>query len=146
MSRDKLKQNPFEDVPLELVGRGPSYRNRKRHNVKYEQIQELAEKRFRGIKKGLESSHLIDVGIAKNDADARSKIKRCVAKNILFTFGHKRPQEYYPITRKAEVVKYLLSQGVPKQPSGVNPKLEELIQEVRLQSLEYILALLPTPL
>jgi hypothetical protein len=134
---------PFRHVPFKPVEQGPSPYHLKEYTEKEEKILELAEKRFRRTKKGLKSSHLVDIGFAKNDADARSKIKRCVAKNILFTFGHKRPQEYYPTILKAQVMSHLLPEIVPKDHSGVNHKLEELLQEVRLQSLEYILAQLP---
>src|SRR6266540_2678962 len=74
-------------------------------------------------------------------------LKRCRRVGLLFTFNDRRPQRYYATSIKSEVMRRLLSENTPIEPTGVDLKLEELRQEVRYQTLEFILPMLPdTPI
>lgn len=113
-------------------------------NTKAISIGKLGEEIFRKKKAGLKYTHLIENGFAKHKAQARAQLKRYLAAKVLFTWGNRRPQRYYPTSIKSEVMKYLLSENVPVEPSGVTRRLNELRQDVRLQTLvEYVLPLLP---
>ena len=127
-------------VPLGLVGHGHCGNRRvKRHLV----IQKLSEEIFKTLRRGIEFEDLRSRRIAKSKTQAQAMLKRCLSGGILFTFGNTRHQQYYPTSRESEVMRYLLSRSVPIDPTGHDLKLEELRQEVRIQTFEFILQKLP---
>lgn len=133
----------IKDVPLDSLGHYQNPNKQNRRHAKYLEVQKFTEEFFRRTKKGIKFSHLIEAGLAKNKKDAQSKVKRYVRAGCLFTWEDKKPQEYFPTSIKPEVIAYLLAKNVPIEPSGVNPKIKELLEEVRHQSLEWVLAQLP---
>jgi hypothetical protein len=137
--------DPRNDVPLDLVvqkhytGAKP-----KRRHSKYLAIQALAEQVFRKTGRSITYNHLLYSRFARSKPEAQLLLKRSRMGGFLFTFKNRRPQQYYPSNRKSEVMKYLLSENAPIDPTGVDLKLEGLRQEVRFQTLiEYVLPMLP---
>lgn len=93
------------------------------------------------MRKGITFTDMIHSGMARNKKQAQSILKHALKKPVLFTLKKCRPQQYFPISLKSEIMKHHLSENIPKELTGVSSYAEEFISH----SLEsYVLPLLPS--
>jgi hypothetical protein len=62
---------------------------------------------------------LISNGIASNKKQAQNTLKRCLQNNIIFTIEQHKPQHYYPVCLRSEVLRHNLSKNAPIRVTGV---------------------------
>ena len=102
---------------------------------------------------------LLSAGLASHKEQAQITIKHCLEKQVLFTISNHKPQQYYPTSLRAEILKNKLSKNLPvgvtevayfKAPllsnNNGNCKSNNFCADsVAIQSLEgYVLPLLPS--
>ena len=98
---------PFQfdgNIPLALVGQ-----RLKRRYTKATLLLELAVTKYRHNNHGITFCDLIQSGFAKHKRQAPLTLKNACKNNVLFTLEKRRPQKYYPISIKSEIVKDRLS-------------------------------------
>jgi len=85
-------------------------------------VEELAINFFDSSKKGITVGHIeAQFGINKNHA--RRTIKRSLANQVLFAPEKHKPQVYYPVQRRPQVVEYLYTKKrLPVEPTGTRHK------------------------
>ena len=97
----------------------------------------------------------MDSGITIRKNQAQQVLKYQLRKDNIFTLGNKRPQEYYPTSKRSEIFERIAKRNTPIQPSGVDSTiplvnsstsispLSQCLQYVAIQTLEgYVLPLL----
>jgi hypothetical protein len=153
-----IKNTPIDstqNIPLALLGqRVPKYsidNGRQRRYTRAQELETLAVSKYKGNGKGISYKDLLTSGLAFSKRQAQITLKHCFKRNILFTLGNYKPQQYYPVCLKSEISKKNILVGV----SGVNHFMGGLLQgkqvvghsnldPIIVQTLEgYILPLLP---
>ena len=118
----------------------------KRRYTKYQAIDKLAVGKYRGTGKGISFHDLIHSGLARHKRQAQDTLKRFRERKILFTLEKHKPQVYYPLSLKSEIIKARLSKNAPVKVTEVpyfNTAHFERKDAVVLQTLEgYVLPLL----
>jgi hypothetical protein len=116
-------------------------------------ITDFAAGKFRKTGRGAIYKDLMDEGLVVHKHQAQEVLKYQQRKGNLFTIGDKRPQEYYPIKIKSEIMEKIARRNTPIQPSVVNSTilpdnfsispLSRCLQYDAIQTLEgYVLPLL----
>jgi hypothetical protein len=145
-----------QNIPLALLGQCVTNNidksKRQRRYNKAQVIETIAVSQYRKNGKGITYKDLLSSGVASNKEQARVTLKYCVGRNILFTLGNYKPQQYYPVCLKSEISKKNIPIGVTgvrhskaslltsKPPTGLSLCPDPVI----VQTLEgYVLPLLP---
>jgi hypothetical protein len=124
MTAGNLAQNaPIElsqNAPLALLAQWNGYGNRvKRRYIRAQKIQHLAVDKYHRNGYGTTYHDLISNGVASNKKQAQNTLKRCLQKNIIFTIEQHKPQHYYPVCLRSEVLRHNLSKNAPVEVTGV---------------------------
>jgi hypothetical protein len=124
MNAGNLAQNAPIDLnqnaPLALLGQWCCYGNRvKRRYTRAQQIQNLAVDKYHKNGYGVTYFDLISNGLASNKKQAQNTLKRCLQNNIIFTIEPHKPQHYYPVCLRSEVLRHNLSKNAPVKVTGV---------------------------
>lgn len=85
-------------------------------------------------------------GLALHKQQAQSTLKYCFRQEILFTYSNRKPQQYYPVNIKSEILKAKLAKNIPAGVTGVGLHKGSPLSECSAidQSLVgYVLPLLP---
>jgi hypothetical protein len=86
-------------------------------------VEQFAIKLFDSSKIGIKVSH-IETEFGVNKEHARRIIKRSLAKTVLFAPENHKPQRYYPVLRRPQVIEYLYAKKrLPVQPTGTRHTL-----------------------
>jgi hypothetical protein len=102
-------------TPLALAAQGLFGRN----YISSKEMTELATDHYRTKKgKGITLQYLIEKGLVQHKKQAQDTLKYHLRKGTLFTLGDKRPQQYYPISIKSEIIQNL-GKNTPIHPTGV---------------------------
>jgi hypothetical protein len=141
-----------QNIPLALLGQCVPSCSRQRRYTKAREVETLAVNQYKKNGKGITYRDLLSNGLAFNKAQAQITLKHCLARNVLFTLGNYKPQQYYPICIKSEISKKNIPIGV----TGVGCSKAGLLQNkpttsssqdtdpTIVQTLEgYVLPLLP---
>jgi hypothetical protein len=91
----------------------------KRRYTKYQVIDRLASEKYKGTGKGISFNDLIKSGLARNKRQAQDTLKRFRETKILFTLENHKPQRYYPLRLKSEIIKARLSKNTQVQVTEV---------------------------
>ncbi len=118
-----------------------------RRYTRAQEVDELAVKKYKINGRGITFQDLISSGLAKHKSQAQNTLKRCLAKNILFAPNNHKPQQYFPTSLKAEILRARLTKNAPIRVTGV-PLLQSTLPSTKdaivTQTLEgYVLPLLP---
>ena len=123
---------------------GPPYVGKRRY-TKRQRLSGLGEQHYRETRKGMTFQDVMNSNMVKHKKQAQLILKHGLKSNVLFTLGKHRPQEYYPVSLKSEIMKYNLSKNMPKEVTGL-PEFIAGADAVILNSLtSYVLPLLPAP-
>src|SRR5918992_2258114 len=100
-------------TPLVLAAQGLERKN----YISEQEMTELAINHYRTKKgKGITWAHFIEKGLVQHKEQAQDTLKYHLRKGTLFTLGDKRPQQYYPIAIKSEILQNL-QRNTPIDPS-----------------------------
>jgi hypothetical protein len=128
------------------------YGSSRRRYTRAEEVGELAVCSYKKNGKGITFNDLLSNGLARNKGQAQTTLKHRLRKKIIFAPEKRRPQDYYPTSLKAGVMKRTMLKNIPKGVTGVgcfskasasitSPSLDSVVN----QSLEgYVLPLLPS--
>ena len=146
--------NP-RNIPNRILGQcGQGHRSDQRKGsrryTRSEHIETLAGNKYRVNGEGITINDLLSEGFVWHKRHAQITIKHCVKRKKLFTLDRSRPQKYYPVCLKSEIIK----KNAHKEVTGVNHFRGSLLgskqdtgqdpDSIILQTLEgYILPLLP---
>jgi hypothetical protein len=109
-----------QNAPLALLGQWNCYANRvKRRYTRAQKVQALAVDRYHMNGYGTTYHDLISNGLACNKKQAQNTLKRCLQNNIIFTIEQHKPQHYYPVCLRSEVLRHNLSKNAPVEVTGV---------------------------
>ncbi|HEU4824582.1 MAG TPA: hypothetical protein VFS97_14255 [Nitrososphaeraceae archaeon] len=155
MTSEPSKNIPIvsgQNIPLALLGQCVASCYRQRRYTKAREIETLAVNQYKKNGKGITYRNLLSNGLAFNKAQAQITLKHCLTRNVLFTLGNYKPQQYHPTCLKSEISK----KNIPIKVTGVGyPKVGLLkskptasslqnLDPVIVQTLEgYVLPLLP---
>jgi hypothetical protein len=110
------------------------------------EIVDLCMDKFKKTAKGITYKDLITSGIVYHKKQAQDTLKYHRIKGVLFTVTDSRPQHYYPVCKKSEVIE-TLSKNTQIDHTGVTISkhpLSNSLEKVIIQTLEgYVLPLLP---
>jgi hypothetical protein len=145
-----------QNVPLassgQYVTKSGSKGRRQRRYTRAREIETLAIGKYKNYGKGITYKDLLSNKLAFSKMQAQITLKHCFRKNILFTLGNNKPQRYYPVCLKSEILKKNIPIGVtgvgyPKAGLLQNKQTTSFLQAtdpIIIQTLEgYILPLLP---
>jgi hypothetical protein len=114
--------NSIENMPLVLLGQcGDDDGDGRcaRRYTRAKEIENLAVKRYNETGKGITFNDLLSRGFALHKKHAQVTLKHCLKRNILFAPSNHKPQQYYPVCLKSNVLKVKMSKNIPVQPTGV---------------------------
>jgi hypothetical protein len=142
-----------QNTPLALSGQSGGCRRR---YTRSQEIENLAVSKYKMNAKGITFNDLLSSKLALHKEQAQTTLKYCIEKEILFTISKFKPQRYYPVCLKAEVLKADMSKNMPVGVTGVGcskPLLSSYSRpndnnscadSIAIQSLNgYVLPLLP---
>jgi hypothetical protein len=115
-SSENIPLESGENIPLGLVEQ--SFITRRRY-TKSDEINDLAINHFRKTGNGITFENLLSSGLAHHKEQARTTLKHCIERKILFAPGNCRPQQYYPVCLESEVMKRIMAKNIPIHPTGV---------------------------
>ena len=150
LTLNALKNNPIDSGQITPMAQSDRYFCRNgngiRRYIKAEEIEDLASGKYKGNGRGITFSDLLINGLVLRKRQAQSQLKYFLRKRVLFTISNSKPQEYYPVCLKAEILEKKLK-NIPVGVTGVGLKKTSLLNESSIihQSLEgYVLPLLPS--
>lgn len=114
---ENLPIAPNVNAPLGLLGQ---YKPMRRY-LRKEQLLSFAESHYKNTRKGITVTDLLKNNLVKHKTQGQLLLKYAVRKGILFALERRRPQLYYPISLKSEIMKDYLSKITPKQVTGLPP-------------------------
>jgi hypothetical protein len=136
-----------ESVPLTLVEQCFP----KGRYTKSKEFDEFAISKYKKTGKGITFTNLLTSGLAYNKKQAQTTLKYYLKKELLFTLGARRPQEYFPRSIRSEIIKNEMSKkknNIPVSPTGVGyfkTSLSNPLESIIIPTLEgHVLPLLPT--
>ena len=107
-------------LPVAALGRG-----RGRKIVYTKDIEQLAINIFDSSKKAITVGHIV-AQFGVNKEHARRIIKRSLANQVLFAPEKHKPQRYYPVSRRPQVIEYLYTkERLLVQPTGTRHTLSD---------------------
>jgi hypothetical protein len=93
-----------QNIPLALSGQCVTeYGVGLRRYNRAQAIETVAVNQYRKSGKGITYMDLLSNRIAFNKMQSQTTLKYCLARNILFTLGNFKPQQYYPVCLKSEI-------------------------------------------
>jgi hypothetical protein len=98
------------NIPLGVL---EQYKPRRKY-LRREQLLRLAEDIYKNTRSGITISDLLRNNLVKHKTQAQLLLKYAVRMNTLFTLQRRRPQLYYPISLKSEIIKDHLAKNTPK--------------------------------
>ena len=152
----------FQNIPLAQLGQyddGGGCGKRRRRYTRAQEVEQLAVRKYKSNGKGMSFNDLLSAGLASHKEQAQITLKHCLEKQVLFTISNHKPQQYYPTSLRAEILKNKLSKNLPigvtevayfKAPllsnNNGNCKSNNFCTDsIAIQSLEgYVLPLLPS--
>jgi hypothetical protein len=111
----------LQNLPIGILGQsGQGYhsdqRKRPRRYTRAERIETLAVCKYRVNGDGIGITDLLSEGLVSKKEQAQVTLKYCLERNILFTLRRRRPQKYYPVCLKSEIIK----RNIQKEATGVS--------------------------
>ena len=107
-------------LPVAALGRGRGCKI-----VYTKDIEQLAINTFDSSKKAITVGHIV-AQFGVNKEHARRIIKRSLANQVLFAPENHKPQRYYPVSRRPQVIEYLYTkERLPVQPTGTRHTLSD---------------------
>ena len=107
---------PIQNAPIDLLGH---WRRSKRRYTKKQEIATLAIDKYKKDGLGITFNDLLSNGVSYHKEHAQDTLKRCLGNNVLFTMANHKPQQYYPISLKAEILRRKMSKNAPVGVTGV---------------------------
>jgi hypothetical protein len=112
-----------KNIPLALLaqcdgGVVGGYARRRRY-TRAEQIEKLAVEKYKKNGKGITINDLLSTGLASNKKQSQITLKHCHNQGILFTILAHKPQQYYPVCIKSEILKAKVAKNIPIWVTGV---------------------------
>ncbi len=95
------------------------YCSSRRRYTRAEEVGELAVCSYKKNGKGITFNDLLSNGLARHKGQAQTTLKHCLRKKIIFAPKKRRPQDYYPTSLKADVMKRIMLKNIPKGVTGV---------------------------
>jgi hypothetical protein len=114
--------NSSKNMPLVLLeqsGDGDGEGRCTRRYTRAKEIENLAVKRYNETGKGITFNDLLLGGLALHKTHAQVTLKYCLKRKILFAPSNHKPQQYYPVCLKSNVLKVKMSKNIPVEPTGV---------------------------
>jgi hypothetical protein len=99
-------------LPLMVHSKAVQYDSKRRY-TKAQEVDALAGENYMKNGRGITFRDLISAGLAKHKSQAQNTLKRCLSKKILFVIEERKPQQYFPSSLKAEILKAKYSKNVP---------------------------------
>jgi hypothetical protein len=147
--QDTSRNSPPSDQknsPLGLVAYG-CHNGRCRRYTKHQQIIQLAESKYNRTGQGITYTDLITADLSSHKRQAQETLKHFVKKQVLFTLNDQRPQRYYLVSKRANVVEDIKNRkNSPLHHTGVKPSvapLKHLLDKQKSQNFLDILLSLP---
>jgi hypothetical protein len=112
--------NPSENMPLVLLEpcRDDDGRRTRRY-TRAKQIENLALMKYNKTGKGITFNDLLSSGVVLHKKHAQITLKYCLKRKILFAPSNHKPQQYYPVCLRSNVLKSKMSKNIPVEPTGV---------------------------
>jgi len=134
-----------KNTPLALAAQ--RYHSCHRRYTNPDTIIDITIEKFRKNQHGITFKDLIKQGLAAHKRQAQDTLKYYRRKGILFTLKLRRPQEYFAIAIKSEVMVSISSKKItPIDPTGATnylPHFSKCLDNIVIESLEgYVLPLL----
>jgi hypothetical protein len=106
-----------KNIPLALLaqcdgGFVGGYKRRRRY-TRAEQIEKLAVDKYKKNGKGLTFNDLLSTGLVSNKKQSQITLKHHNNQAILFTISACKPQQYYPVCIKSEILKAKVAKNIP---------------------------------
>jgi hypothetical protein len=105
-----------QNIPLaqsrQCITKYSGNNQKQRRYNKVQTIEAVAVSQYRKTGKGITYRDLLSSGVAINKTQARVTLKHCITRNVLFTLGNYKPQQYYPTCLKPEILKKNIPIGV----------------------------------
>jgi hypothetical protein len=147
--QDTPRNSPVSDQknsPLGLVAYGYHKRNCRRY-TKNQQIIQLAESKYHRTGQGITYTDLITAKLSSHKRQAQETLKHFVKKQVLFTLNDQRPQRYYLVSKRANIVENIKNRkNSPSHHTEVKPSvapLKNLLDQQKSQTFLDILLSLP---
>jgi hypothetical protein len=102
-----------KNAPIPLAIHGRRY-------TKPETIQDLAEIKYKTCGVGITFKDLLAKKLAKRKSHAQNTLKHFKREKIIFTMEDRKPQQYYPVSMKSEIVAKGLSRNTPVEVTEAN--------------------------
>jgi hypothetical protein len=115
---ESIPMESGQNIPIALVGQCFP----KGRYTKSKEFNEFAISKYRNTGKGITFANLVSSGLAYDKIQAQTTLKYYVKKELLFTLDARRPQEYFPISIRSEIMKNEISKkknNIPIDPTGV---------------------------
>jgi hypothetical protein len=111
LDTDDITPLTIKNTPLVLtpVISSLNEKKNKRRYIHSEEVQDLAARKYKKSGAGLTYLDLMDAGLAISKRQAQDTLKYCLLSETLFTIGDRRPQRYYPISIRSEILKNKLA-------------------------------------
>ena len=111
-----------QNIPLAQLGQygdGGGCGKRRRRYTRAQEVEQLAVRKYKSNGKGMSFNDLLSAGLASHKEQAQITLKHCLEKQVLFTMSNHKPQQYYPTSLRAEILKNKLSKNLPIGVTGV---------------------------
>jgi hypothetical protein len=105
-----------KNIPLSLLAQldgGFVGGHKRRRYTRAEQIEKLAVDKYKKNGQGLIFGDLLRAGLARNKQQSQITLKYCRSKGILFIISAQKPQQYYPVCIKSEILKAKMAKNIP---------------------------------
>jgi hypothetical protein len=105
------------NIPIVLLaqceGGFVSGHGRRRRYTRADQIENLAVDKYKKNGQGLIFRDLLRTRLAFNKQQSQITLKYCRNKGILFTISAHKPQQYYPVCIRSEILKAKVAKNIP---------------------------------
>ena len=98
----------------------------------------LVESNYKKTGKGITFSDLMKFEVVSHKKQGQSLLKYALKRKILFTLQMCRPQIYYPISLKSEIINDQMK-NIPKQVTGVYPDASDVNLIINQSLINYVL-------
>jgi hypothetical protein len=86
---------------------------RRRRYTRAEHVEKLAVDKYKKNDQGLTLNDLLSRGLASNKKQGQITLKHYRNQGILFTISADKPQQYYPVCIKSEILKAKVVKNIP---------------------------------
>ena len=105
-----------KNIPIALLaqfGGGFAGGHKRRRYTRAEQIEKLALDKYTKNGKGVTLNDLLSTGLASNKKQSQITLKYYHNQGILFTISAHKPQQYYPMCIKSEILRAKVAKNIP---------------------------------